>query len=55
MYYGMLHYDLLKDSTGINNGVWMLRNSPWSHDFLERPYDIYYDIYMYIYIYICIS
>jgi len=24
------------DSTGINNGVWLLKNSPWSHDFLER-------------------
>jgi hypothetical protein len=23
------------DSTGINNGVWLLRNSPWSHTFLE--------------------
>lgn len=24
------------DSTGINNGVWILRNTPWSHDFLHR-------------------
>lgn len=24
------------DSTGINNGVWLLRNSPWSHVFLSR-------------------
>jgi len=24
------------DSTGINNGVWLLRNSKWSHDFLAR-------------------
>ncbi|CAD7946715.1 unnamed protein product [Amoebophrya sp. A120] len=27
---------LAVDSTGINNGVWMLRNNKWSHDFLER-------------------
>lgn len=26
---------LAVDSTGINNGVWILRNSPWSHKFLE--------------------
>lgn len=24
------------DSTGINNGVWMLQNTPWAHDFLWR-------------------
>ncbi|CAE7368030.1 unnamed protein product [Symbiodinium sp. CCMP2456] len=24
------------DSTGINNGVWLLRNTAWSHDFLQR-------------------
>lgn len=24
------------DSTGINNGVWLLRNSQWSHEFLTR-------------------
>lgn len=24
------------DTTGINNGVWMLRNTPWAHDFLWR-------------------
>lgn len=24
------------DSTGINNGVWLLRNSDWSRDFLDR-------------------
>lgn len=24
------------DSTGINNGVWMLKNTPWAHDFLHR-------------------
>mmetsp|Transcript_28716 Transcript_28716/g.79042 ORF Transcript_28716/g.79042 Transcript_28716/m.79042 type:complete len:480 (-) Transcript_28716:3-1442(-) len=24
------------DSTGINNGVWLIRNSAWSHDFLTR-------------------
>ncbi|CAJ1327159.1 unnamed protein product [Effrenium voratum] len=24
------------DSSGINNGVWLMRNSPWSHDFLIR-------------------
>merc|ERR1712176_1110436 len=27
---------LATDSTGINNGVWILRNTPWSHDFLFR-------------------
>ncbi|CAE8643482.1 unnamed protein product [Polarella glacialis] len=24
------------DSTGINNGVWLLKDTPWSHRFLER-------------------
>jgi len=24
------------DSTGINNGVWLLKNTPWAHDFLYR-------------------
>jgi len=24
------------DSSGINNGVWLMRNSAWSHDFLTR-------------------
>ncbi|CAK8992169.1 unnamed protein product [Durusdinium trenchii] len=24
------------DSSGINNGVWLMRNSAWSHDFLVR-------------------
>eukprot|EP00747_Dinoflagellata_sp_TGD_P223469 gnl/TRDRNA2_/TRDRNA2_95028_c0_seq2.p1 gnl/TRDRNA2_/TRDRNA2_95028_c0~~gnl/TRDRNA2_/TRDRNA2_95028_c0_seq2.p1 ORF type:complete len:245 (+),score=45.60 gnl/TRDRNA2_/TRDRNA2_95028_c0_seq2:259-993(+) len=24
------------DSTGINNGVWLLKNTAWAHDFLER-------------------
>ncbi|CAK9077307.1 unnamed protein product [Durusdinium trenchii] len=27
---------LAVDSTGINNGVWLLKNSNWSHRFLER-------------------
>ena len=27
---------LAVDSTGINNGVWMMRNSKWANDFLER-------------------
>lgn len=27
---------LAVDSTGINNGVWILRNTEWSHRFLER-------------------
>lgn len=26
---------LAVDSTGINNGVWMLRDTPWAHDFLH--------------------
>eukprot|EP00927_Polykrikos_kofoidii_P023644 TRINITY_DN21710_c0_g1_i1.p1 TRINITY_DN21710_c0_g1~~TRINITY_DN21710_c0_g1_i1.p1 ORF type:complete len:545 (-),score=81.26 TRINITY_DN21710_c0_g1_i1:137-1654(-) len=25
---------LVVDSTGLNNGVWLMRNSPWSHKFL---------------------
>ncbi|CAE7252798.1 unnamed protein product [Symbiodinium pilosum] len=24
------------DSTGINNGVWLLKNTAWSHNFLQR-------------------
>merc|ERR1719498_1699391 len=24
------------DSTGVNNGVWLLRDTAWSHDFLSR-------------------
>ncbi|CAE7560466.1 MNN10, partial [Symbiodinium pilosum] len=24
------------DSSGINNGVWLMKNTPWSHDFLVR-------------------
>eukprot|EP00929_Paragymnodinium_shiwhaense_P064558 TRINITY_DN32346_c0_g2_i2.p1 TRINITY_DN32346_c0_g2~~TRINITY_DN32346_c0_g2_i2.p1 ORF type:complete len:502 (-),score=124.78 TRINITY_DN32346_c0_g2_i2:154-1659(-) len=27
---------LATDSTGINNGIWLLRNTPWAHDFLTR-------------------